>query len=91
VTRGKWAWWVLFPPKPWDQDWPKGRDIPEPLWNKLPPRVNWFSGFREYATRSEAEFALRVAWGRLTPRQREKVWNWPTTLVRKKHQAARRR
>ncbi len=82
--EGKWAWWALFPPRPWDTDRPCGRDVPEPLWNKLPPKTNEFSGARAYATQADAEHALRVAWGRLTPRQRTAVWAWPKPAGRKK-------
>src|SRR5437763_641289 len=50
---------------------------------------NDFTGFRAYDTRQEADYALRVAWGRLTPTQREAVRNWPTTPVGKKRSPAR--
>jgi uncharacterized protein (TIGR02996 family) len=83
---GLWAWWVLFPPDAWNPERPRCRNVPEPLWNKLPPRVDWFAGYRAYPSRAAAEYALRVAWGRLTPRQRERVWDWPQAAApRKRH------
>jgi hypothetical protein len=82
---------VLFPPDPSNPERPRCRDVPEPLWNKLLPRVSWFTGYRAYPTRAAAEYALRVAWGRLTAGQREKVWGWPQSVTPKKRRAASRK
>jgi uncharacterized protein (TIGR02996 family) len=88
--EGKWGWWVLFP-DPWTTEVPMERELPEPLWKKLPPKIDSFTGFRVYPTRAAAEYALRVAWGRLTPRQREMVSAWPKPAGRKKRSAPKRR
>jgi uncharacterized protein (TIGR02996 family) len=75
--EGKWGWWVLWRNEDWRTTRPQVREVPETLWRKLPPRVTWFTGFRSYATRAEAEYALRVAWGRLSAKGRAAVWAWP--------------
>src|SRR5262249_24200807 len=86
APEGTWAWWVLFGPQ-LQRGRVKAREIPEPLWRRLPPKIDWFTGYRAYPTRAAAEYALRQAWGRLTPKQREAVLAWHRPAALKKRPA----